>query len=132
MKVDPTCHVRKEAIWLVFRQNIRNVGLVECKLPIKGLQEPTDVFLLWTEEELGNCKGRKFKLDYIEQDPLPNHLHVFVWFDEASYEVKGNLCLKQFIEIYIADHSNFVTIPSSYMYGMLNDVGGLKFSNIFF
>ena len=113
MKVDPTCHIRKEAIYLQFNQNVKYVGWVNCTLPMKWLQEPTDVFLLWTNEDLGTCKGKDFKLDYIEEEFPKERLKVFVWVGEASNPVGSNLCLGQFIEIDISNHLNFVTIHKS-------------------
>ena len=130
MKVDSTCHIRKEAIWLEFNQNIKYVGWVNCTLPMKWLQEPTDVFLLWTDEDLGTCKGKDFKLDYIEEEFPKERLKVFVWVGEASVPVMANLCLRQFIEIYISDHSNFVTIPHSAMYGIKNERGSTVCLNL--
>ena len=130
MKVDPTCHIRKEAIWLEFNQNIKYVGWVNCTLPIKGIQNPTDVFLLWTDEELGTCKGKDFKLDYIEEEYPKERLKVSVWVGEASNPVGSNLCLHQFIEIDISDHLNFVTIPHSYMYGRKNEKGSTLHHNL--
>ena len=135
MKVDPTCHIRKEAIWLEFKQYVKYGGFVNCTLPKKELQKPTDVFLFWNAEELGHCKGKGFELDY-KDFPFGylnenEHLNVFVWFVENSITVKGNICRDQFIQIVSSNHfSQFVTIPSSLMNGNNNERGSTVCLNL--
>ena len=133
MKVDPACHMRKKAIWLEFNQYVNKfVGSVNCTLPRKVIDEPTNVFLYWSKEELGTCKGRGFELDYTLN--LNARLNVVVWFVlkiPTELHIKGNDCSNQHIEIFLENpFYQFVTIPSSAMYGN-NDKGSTVSLNKF-